>query len=105
MQNALKNPIVAGLVATIVTTVAKMLDDKFITGKKSGTWKQYVKCGLFVGFLVAAIVYAIVSLDDGGMVVGGGGGGVPQMHQQMPAPMPTPAAAAVAPQGLLRDPF
>lgn len=122
MQNALRNPIVAGLIGATVAMIAKMLDDKFIQRKKSGTWKQYAKCGIFVGLLVAVIVYAIVYTPN---IVGGGGGSAsnnshpvpnninphpnsnPLSQPQFPQPMPIPTATTtVSPQQqLLREPF
>lgn len=103
MQNAIKNPIVAGLVAAGITMVAKMIDDKFITKKKSGTWKQYVKCGLFVGLLVTVIVYAVITP----MGTQFGGGNNPVTHpatNPVANPLSVPVKSSV-PTGLLRDPF
>lgn len=58
MQNVLKNPLIAGIVAASITLVAKIVDNKFITKRTTDDYKDYLKCTLFVGVLVAILVFA-----------------------------------------------
>lgn len=66
MQNVLKNPLIAGIVAASVTLVAKIIDNKFITKRTTDDYKDYLKCTLFVGVLVAILVFAAdaISFED-----------------------------------------
>lgn len=64
MQNVLKNPLIAGIVAASVTLVAKIIDNKFITKRTTDDYKDYLKCTLFVAVLVAILVFAAESVVD-----------------------------------------
>jgi len=102
MQGFLKNPLGAGLIAAAATMIAKMIDNKFISRKSKVTWKQYARSCIFVGVLVAIIVYTITNN------ISFTGGGLPLQQQVIPQqviPQVIPQVTPQMPIGLLRDPF
>lgn len=111
MQNIVKNPLVAGLIASAIVLIAKIIDNKFIT-KKSGTYKDYIKSTVFVGILVTILMYAVADYDmfpalEQAVPPMGGGGGVEMMQQPQPQSQAFMGGGGqtMMPSGIMREPF